>query len=227
MTGYLDRLAARSLGAPPAAAPRPRSLFEDATDAAPGPGAARDAVPIPEAIAPAVPGGSPPIRPVATSALPSVAKASRAQSRADKRAEAPAGRDTGTTERMPEHTANGGARHPFPAGDPQAEIAAGRSVRATASTAPAPDDLAVAAPRATADPVRVRPARAESAGARTEDAPPAPVPEPPGPDVIHVTIGRVDVRASVAATPPAPVPRSQPAEKVLSLHDYLRGERAR
>ncbi|MET0827997.1 MAG: hypothetical protein ABWY26_00625 [Microbacterium sp.] len=226
MTGYLDRLAARSLGAPPAAAPRPRSLFEDATDAAPGPGAPLGAVPIPEAVAPSVPGGSPPIRPVATSALPSVAKASRAQSRAEKRAEAPAERDTGPTEPMPEHTADGGARHPSAAGDSQAEVAEGRSVPATASTAPAPD-LAVAAPRATVDPVRVRPARAESAGARTEDAPPAPVPEPAGPDVIHVTIGRVDVRASVAATPPAPVPRSQPAEKVLSLHDYLRGERAR
>jgi hypothetical protein len=64
---------------------------------------------------------------------------------------------------------------------------------------------------------------------------PAPVPPAAGehrsdresaPDVVHVSIGRIDVRATV--TSPATEVRAQPPRpEALSLHDYLRGERSR
>ena len=47
---------------------------------------------------------------------------------------------------------------------------------------------------------------------------------PREPDVVHVTIGRVDVRAPAAPPPPAPV-RTATGPPDLSLGDYLRGRR--
>jgi hypothetical protein len=47
-------------------------------------------------------------------------------------------------------------------------------------------------------------------------------------DVVHVSIGRVDVRATVASpaqAPPPTQPSNQPSEEALSLHDYLLGRR--
>ena len=42
---------------------------------------------------------------------------------------------------------------------------------------------------------------------------------PPAPPTIHVTIGRIEVRAT---QPPAPVRRSAPTASTMSLEDYLR-----
>jgi len=48
---------------------------------------------------------------------------------------------------------------------------------------------------------------------------PLPDPQPPAPPTIHVTIGRIEVRAT---QPPAPVRRSAPTASTMSLEDYLR-----
>jgi len=48
---------------------------------------------------------------------------------------------------------------------------------------------------------------------------PLPDPQPPAPPTIHVTIGRIEVRAT---PPPAPVTRSAPTASTMSLEDYLR-----
>lgn len=50
----------------------------------------------------------------------------------------------------------------------------------------------------------------------------APASAEPAAPAIHITIGRVEVRAQVAA-PPAPAPRPKPQSKPsLSLDDYLK-----
>jgi hypothetical protein len=77
-----------------------------------------------------------------------------------------------------------------------------------------PDAAVVAAPAAS------RPSGREGAAQGRSGAP----------DVVHVTIGRVEVRATVAAPSPAPpaastVRAQSPAAEPVSLHDYLTGKR--
>ena len=69
--------------------------------------------------------------------------------------------------------------------------------------------------------------RRDDRGPPARDEPPGGAPEPRGPDVVHVSIGRVEVRATLAA---ARLPRPRPAvpadaAPTLSLHDYLSGKR--
>ncbi len=51
--------------------------------------------------------------------------------------------------------------------------------------------------------------------------PPGPGPAAPPPQVIHVTIGRIEVRAAAAPTAPEPR-RTSPAQPRVTLEDYLR-----
>jgi hypothetical protein len=101
-----------------------------------------------------------------------------------------------------------------------------------ASAAVQPDDPAVAhpptpalspaAPRVEATPPRrAQPpaVTAPAVGASERDEASVPSSEP---DVVHVTIGRIEVRATVA--PPAPARGARPArDPERSLHDYLAG----
>jgi hypothetical protein len=50
--------------------------------------------------------------------------------------------------------------------------------------------------------------------------------DPAGPPVVHVTIGRVEVRASPATPPPESVPAPEPVPSHLSLDDYLERRKA-
>jgi len=79
-----------------------------------------------------------------------------------------------------------------------------------------------AAPRVEAAPPRraTAPAAATTGAASGRDEASAPVSQP---DVVHVTIGRIDVRATVA--PPAGASRAArpPRDPERSLHDYLAG----
>lgn len=86
--------------------------------------------------------------------------------------------------------------------------------------------------RAQADPVPATPVPASPVPAPADPDRTAPR-QPPAPDVVQVTIGRIEVRATIApprpaapAPPPAPVRSTdRPDEQVLSLADYLHGKR--
>lgn len=95
----------------------------------------------------------------------------------------------------------------------------------------ASDRLGSAPGPATAEGRERRPAAPPAASARPVLRPPTPpprtshaerdTPEPRGGPAIHVTIGRVDVRAVM--TPAAPSPRPPASVETPSLEDYLRG----
>lgn len=203
MSGYLARLAARAGGAPAAAGPRLPSRFE--TD---GESAVADAAAPPasatEPTARAVTARDAGSRTVIGADPPVAPRAVREA--ADATPPARTGRETTLT------------------GTEAREAA----VSAIAQTGPAAERL-LAQPPATAAPPRVD---------ATPPAPPAPaaaiivaaardaasVPRP-DPDVVHVNIGRIDVRATVATPSPAPRAPQESRDAERSLHDYLAGRR--
>jgi hypothetical protein len=74
-----------------------------------------------------------------------------------------------------------------------------------------------AVPATTATTTPVPPAGTSSPGGAHEQR---------GPDVVHVSIGRVEVRATLPPPAPAAAPgRARVAAPTLSLHDYLSGKR--
>lgn len=134
---------------------------------------------------------------------------------------------TETASRPAERSRDAGEQHPSPV-PPSAERAAVAVSAASRPATPDPADVAevalsgaLAAPaEAPREPVPTRPQASERSL-------PEPAPAAPEPAVVHVTIGRVDVRTSIVnPAPPAPAARAA-APEVLSLRDYLRGERAR
>jgi hypothetical protein len=198
MTGYLERLAARASGSPAAATPRLPSRFE--------PGGAVDA--------------TEPAMAETVVAAPSPAD--------DQRVAAA----TPPQPRM----APPRPRERFSAPDeiPAETTIVANSSHARAAASALPDPIAESTPAdrwQRDEPRAVRPVAAvvlpaataftgaseqQGSGAAAE------------PDVVHVSIGRIDVRATVAAPAPEARPRQPaPRRETLSLHDYLRGERAR
>lgn len=213
MTGYLARLAARAGGAPAAAEPRLPSRFEPvdgSTDAAsPAPMASPPAAPPPAAL---------PHVERATDTPESVVRSDLARAEGDRMTAAPADRrDHGRDAARAESAV-------------VAPVSASTALEASAAVQP--DDPAVAhpptpalspaAPRVEATPPRRAQSPAVTApavGARERDEASVPSSEP---DVVHVTIGRIEVRATVA--PPAPARGARPArDPERSLHDYLAG----
>lgn len=118
-------------------------------------------------------------------------------------------------------TASGDAIRPPAGGPPDAQTSAGArptaarvtpSLAADAPRAPAGPDAAIARPLL---PSRGRPGGGAPDGHRT------------APDVVRVTVGRIEVRATVAAPPAPAAHRAQErgTAPTLSLADYLAGRR--
>lgn len=222
MSGYLARLAARAGGAPAAAGPRLPSRFEPSAGSAPT-NAAALVPPPPGTLAhddlrsPPQPGATRADERTAAIAL-KPAGAVAALKPADAVAALPPPDDRGREA----HGAVGEVAVPtLPTN------AAFRAPPATERRGPPPPATAVAAaaPRVeAAPPPRVEAPRPQHAAATV-----TPVQDrvaassAPEPDVVHVTIGRVEVRATVAAqTAAARVPRP-PRDAERALHDYLAG----
>ena len=214
MSGYLARLAARAGGAPAAAGPRLPSRFEPAGNDGSTDAATAASVASPQ-VAPANAETSAGAR--VGEAHPDTPATESARAEGD-RAAAPA---TDVADPRPEATGTD-AGIPAAAPAPPDGEALGTGSGHAAAPPPAAPVRTAAAPRVEAEPPR-RAASATavtSVGATARDEASVPSSEP---DVVHVTIGRVDVRATVTApASPARSPRpSRDGER--SLHDYLAG----
>lgn len=199
MSGYLARLTARAGGAPAAAGPRLPSRFEPGAFGAPAD----------VAVAAAAPDAS-------------------HQTHAGGNERRPAARaDVRAAELVVASPPAAGRDPAAPAPVPTAGVAAPQVLttsRADPRVGAEPAESALPrAPGAASRPAPLRvqsvppPAAQARAPAQRDEA------STPAPDVVHVTIGRVEVRATVAApstTPRAPRP-SRDVER--SLHDYLAG----
>lgn len=217
MSGYLSRLAARAAGAPAAAAPRLPSLFESgAGSGRVVEGAATAAV---ETSAPAASAGK-----LAsttdnghTGTAPGVpARAALdAQPMPSQERAAAAARDVaGAVAPQPASDPARGAEPRHPKSDPETSERATEPANAAAEAVGDGVASPVALPR-----MPLSPARSAERGAGSERG--------GSPEVVHVTIGRVEVRASVTAQPAAARPHPAEGRDGLSLHDYLRGGRSR
>ncbi len=222
MTGFLARMAARAAGSGTAAAPRLPSRFEapslPGTDAEGAPGAAA-------AASAGVPASG--VGPLATDPAEAPVPAPSRPRRAGE-TERVAGRHAAPAAIPPlgrpsEGAAERASLAPV-AGTPATPPAPPHDVRASASASQSPGEPArdrvvvVALPAAPAPPPR--PAAAPDAAGDHLTEPGR------GPDVVHVTIGRIDVRAAVAQPAPRPAPAPTAAPTTLPLADYLRGRRA-
>lgn len=211
MSGYLSRLAARAAGAPAAAAPRLPSLFESGVGSGRVvEGAATAAV---EASAPAASAG----KPASTTdtghagtapGVPACAAFDARPMPSQERAAAAARDFAGAVTPQPASDPARGAEPRHPESDPETSERAKEPANAAAEAVGVHVASPVALPRMPLSPAR----SAERGGS---------------PEVVHVTIGRVDVRASVTAQPTAARPHPAEARDGLSLHDYLRGGRSR
>ena len=210
MSGYLARLAARAGGAPAAAGPRLPSRFEPST----GDGSTDAAAPPTIATAAEVP---------AQADLPGPPRNTDARALVE-----PVGPARGEGDRaIPSHRDDRGLPATRTASEvgtaepaPERSAVAVDSARSDTAALPAPPPatprVEAAPPRRAEPPTVTTPAACASA----RDEASVPVPEP---DVVHVTIGRIEVRATLA--PPAAAPRSaRPArDPERTLHDYLTG----
>jgi hypothetical protein len=247
VTGFLARMAARAAGGAPAVSPRVPARFEPvaaiappeetltvaAPSATPKPMATPSATPIPMATPNATPAYDDPVaassqrrreEPAQTTDPPPMSPPPR-----DAQAPAPGGGSAAAT----------GLVVGPPAGTPTTAA----SMRMPPTPTPRePSDPVLTAPGEEPSQVRPRPpavvtatptpqvadllatlptgdgSRRQERIARTASAP----------NVVHVSIGRVDVRATIASQAPAPPPTqpsNHPSEEALSLHDYLLGRR--
>ncbi|MBI2203112.1 MAG: hypothetical protein HYU41_04570 [Candidatus Rokubacteria bacterium] len=216
MSDYLGRLAARTLGVADVVAPRPASRFERSPSESPAPSAAETSV------AGEVDGGrgeTATTTDIARRATPHrspAAPPATATASIDAESQAPA--VAGRAESAVTVVAG-----------PQASGSAPRAARTRdAGLAITPTLPAAATPRDAATSRAIEPA-ASPRGASARPLVPASTPRsdrdewprsPSGP-VVHVSIGRLEVRAvRPAPSPPRPAPRAP--EPALSLDDYLR-----
>jgi hypothetical protein len=222
MSGFLDRMAARAGGAAAEVAPRVPALFESgAVTTVPSEAAAPEAGRVPvrlPSVPPALPSPSSRREPSFASARESavdvgppsaVAPMASAESRPHVPAAQPVDpdREPASVRAEREPVSGPTERGPLP-------TRTTRTMRTTRQSQPA----ALVVP---ALPVALAPAAL--AGGMPESS----VAAQRGPDVIRVSIGRVDVRAPAPAPRPSPPPVPVAAAKAdrLSLQDYLRGER--
>jgi hypothetical protein len=201
VSGYLARLAARAGGVPAAAGPRLPSRFEPSTDDVRADAAAGVASPD-------------------TAVREELGIAVRSDvTRADGRRPRDAGAELSVPADRARERRGAEVETAAPATSTNARIEAGGALERgdslheprTAAVAATPLRVeAVPPPRAAASPIAVTPREEASAA-------------PPEPDVVHVSIGRIEVRATVAPQTSAPrVPRP-PRDTERALHDYLAG----
>ena len=201
MSGYLARLAARASGAPAAAGPRLPSRFEPSSDDGP-------ADPPPEAASP-----NAPTRDDVGIRVRGDAPRAVERTPAEPRAELSVADDRSREAR--------GAEGEAAAPAPLTNTTIGRGAAERGDRLPPERPLVAAAPvarRVEAVPAPRAAASPTAAGHRDEA--PATRPEP---DVVHVTIGRVEVRAAVAAQTSASRAPRPPRDAEQALHDYLAG----
>lgn len=229
MSGYLARLAARAGGAPAAGTPRVPSLFEQRV-AAP----AEDSAEIAGSVGPEHPSADVSRRAAGLGTIlagPAPIDRPSAERRVsrDRAGESPEGMPSpraATTASSPRRDAAASAalarESPAPAVSPGPDVdhAVGLDrggARVPAASVPASMPARPAVPRRVEASAPRRPA--PLAAAPDADAS-APAREP---DVVHVTIGRVEVRASLAAAAAPPRPRAGAHDAAQSLHEYLAG----
>jgi hypothetical protein len=99
------------------------------------------------------------------------------------------------------------------------------SVPAPPPVAPTPGESRQPLPRA--EPLLAPPAVRLIEPAMRASAQAAREREPAEPSAIHVTIGRVEVRAVVPPAPQQPAPPARKPSPVIPLDDYLRQQRSR
>jgi hypothetical protein len=214
VSGYLERLVGRHVE-PPSVRPRPVSRFEgDLVGGAVPPEVAGSRGPSPRA-APAEPTPAPQeqvgvasaTRLAPPAAQPSIARAAPSRASAS----------------LPERTAEPAIPPPAPLAG-QAPRPVGpmeRSHQDEPATKPGPDRPITAAAIHRAEvPQPAAPPRAQLAPSRRSAEP-----SPREPDVVHVHIGRVEVRATVPAPQPSRPPPRPTRPAPMSLERYLAGER--
>lgn len=196
MSGYLARLAARAGGAPAAAGPRLPSRFEHSATDGPTDAETRDAP-----------------------AQDRHGSERRAEARTEHGAPAATGTRAVAAPPAPGDGSPRGADTETPTPAPPT-VAPVHTRPAAGPDRNAPGDPpATAAPRVEAAPPPRSAPRPAAAAHRDEAAAPA-----TETDVVHVTIQRIEVRATVAAAPPIIRSAPQRSSTEQSLHDYLAGK---
>ncbi|WP_447736818.1 hypothetical protein [Rhodanobacter soli] len=239
MSDFLDRLAARAIGSETTLAPRLPSLFEPLqrapimppADVGEAPPDRRDAVPAMRAVPVEAPTSATPAstsaRPAAAPVMPiervAAGPASAATSAARHASAPPIVGERAATPAVDRPAAPSVSvrpampASPLPVQPRQARVAPDR--QQTART-PAPNGVLLPAPAPVFAATLAAPARsgrtvaARAAAARTEGKADA-----AGEPVVHVSIGRLEVRAAPAAAAP---PRRRDGPQPGSLDDYLR-----
>lgn len=242
MSDFLDRLAARVIGSEPAVAPRLRSLFEAPRQVPIMPDVGQDEAPaqhrgVPSGVvaaaaalpASAIPPATPPesersrIAPAERLVVPTTPAAASSRSRHEASLPALAApRQSPVIERPAAATQarQPQADPPAPVQPRQTRVApdrqqatpplAGGSLRPSSTPVFSTQAPAASAPPARAAHAATRPRLATRADSQREAAP-----DP----VVHVSIGRLEVRAAAA---PVAAPRRRDAPRPSSLDDYLR-----
>jgi hypothetical protein len=223
MSGFLSRLAARATGAPVGVTPRVPARFERADTLGDSTGVASGApeavshptsyppVAYPPVVAPPVPAPSVPATAVSGPAMLTTKSRGAERVSADRRQLSRPGEATR------DRDGHAAAVETIERAEPPGQLGvAGLSPTADQSARPQATPVP-ARPTAALPPIASMPATDSNTKA----------PANATPHVVHVSIGRVEVRAAV--TPPAPVPAASaaptPRAKTLSLAEYLRGER--
>jgi len=216
VSGYLERLALRSLGSPAAASAHPRlpGRFESPAGGGAGLEVAGEQ--------PATPGARQPGTPGAPQPVPAAPVPAHTGRRPAERAAEP--RPSAARTRIPH-----AAAHPAAAGPQAARVASPPALPADprprapdapgAAEAPAQAPAvapAVAAPVPAVPVARTRPVVPPHSDSQVAAAAAAPV--------VRVHIGRLEVRANLQPAAVAPAARPEPARDELALAAYLRGE---
>lgn len=222
MTDFLTRLAQRSMGAAPLIAPRLPSLFAPPeelnigiADPATVIGTVKDTTIAPapapsRATAPAAPPHIEPrasVYPLQDTVTPEAAIEPRAAKRSEPRVEP---EPTPLVQNI--HANTPAAPQPAPAESPFAAPAEPRPEPRDQDRRAAPEPWLPLLPQRKTEPAAVLPAMADDRPA-AQAALPAPT--------VHITIGRVEVRANIATPPVVPRPRAT-TTPALSLGDYLK-----
>jgi hypothetical protein len=229
MSGYLERLAARAAGAPSAAGPRLPSHFEQ--------GGAGSGLGMQQAVPPG--GGranAPEYRPDESGRMPR----SRSEEPAHEADDTSGTGSTATRAREPDSQPVSPVREkpaartsataprattPEPAESPSRRGSRGRRSDRLVDVSSGERIIVAARPAEQGAPGRTGTSGPAEGSRQSRQSPSGTTPA--APDVVHVSIGRVEVRATLEAPPEASAPAPSRREPAVSLQDYLDGRRSR